>query len=61
MANMAHAILGKVKRPTAKELIVLPKPGNFTIARPTAPPMPMEIKNPAASLHSVTTVPSISE
>ncbi len=56
-----HAILGKVKSPTANEPIVLPKPWNFTIARPTMPPTAIDIANPAASRHSVVPIPMARE
>ena len=38
IANGTHAILGKDCKPTANELIVLPKSSNLTIANPINSP-----------------------
>jgi hypothetical protein len=46
IAKGTHATLGKDCNPTAKELIVFPNPGNFTMANPTATPVVMDIANP---------------
>jgi hypothetical protein len=46
IANGTQATLGKDCNPTAKELIVFPKPGNFTMAKPIAIPIAIEIANP---------------
>jgi hypothetical protein len=56
-----HAILGNVNRPTANELIVLPKPGNFTITSPILPPITIESPNPAIRRHIVAANPTVSE
>src|SRR5690606_6164562 len=61
MANGTHAMLGNVSRPTANELIVLPKPRNLTMASPVATPMPSEITKPAPSLANVVPIPSGNE
>ena len=46
IAKGTHATLGNDCSPTAKELIVFPNPGNFTMANPTATPLVIEIVNP---------------
>jgi hypothetical protein len=53
IANGTHAILGNDCKPTANELIVLPKSLNLTISNPVPTPRIIEIENPATSLHIV--------
>ena len=50
MANGTQATLGKDCNPTAKELIVFPKPLNLTIASPTQTPIPIDAAKPIKSL-----------
>ena len=54
-------MLGKDCNPTANELIVFPKPGNFTIAKPIPTPIIIEIEKPTISLHMVMPIPTIKE
>jgi hypothetical protein len=53
IANGTHAMLGNDCKPTANELIVLPKSLNLTINNPIPIPRIMEIENPVTSLHIV--------
>jgi hypothetical protein len=53
IANGTHATLGNDCNPTANEFIVFPKPGNFTIARPTVTPIIIEVANPTARRYMV--------
>ena len=46
-------MLGNDCNPTAKELIVLPNPGIFTITNPTAIPIMMDIVNAITSRYIV--------
>jgi hypothetical protein len=61
IANGTHAILGNDWRPTANELMVLPKSLNFTIANPIPTPIITEIENPIRSLNIVMPIPMINE
>src|SRR5688572_7088065 len=60
IANGTHATLGNDCKPTAKELMVLPKPGNFTIANPTETPMMIDNVNPITRRYIVTAILTIS-
>jgi hypothetical protein len=59
IANGTHATLGNDCKPTAKELIVLPKPGNFTIANPTETPIMIDKLNPITRRYIVTAILTI--
>lgn len=60
MANGTQATLGKDCSPTANELIVFPKPGNLTMAKPMVIPMAIEIPKPITSLYIVTPIDTTS-
>lgn len=53
IAKGTQAMLGNDCNPTAKELIVLPNPGIFTITNPTAIPIMMDIVNAITSRYIV--------
>ena len=59
IANGTHATLGNDCKPTANELMVLPKPGNFTIANPTETPMAIERVKPITRRYIVTAILTI--
>lgn len=59
IANGTHATLGNDCKPTAKELIVLPKPGNFTMAKPTETPIMIDKVKPITRRYMVTAMPTI--
>src|SRR6476646_12181092 len=59
IANGTHATLGKDCSPTANELIVFPKPENFTMANPITMPTMIDIENPIISRYIVTAIPSM--
>ena len=52
MVPMLHS--EKIYHPTAKELIVFPKPENFTMANPIPMPKIIDMENPMISLYMVT-------
>jgi hypothetical protein len=56
IAKGTHATLGNDCKPTAKELIVLPKPGNFTIANPTETPIMIDNVKPMTRRYMVTAI-----
>jgi hypothetical protein len=53
MAKGTHATLGNDCKPTANELIVLPKPGNFTITSPIDTPIEIEREKPITRRYMV--------
>jgi hypothetical protein len=57
IAKGTHAILGNDCNPTANELIVFPKPLNFTMDKPIAAPIAIEMENPTSRRHIVTAIP----
>src|ERR687897_205246 len=59
IANGTHATLGNDCNPTAKELIVLPKPGNLTIAKPTETPIMIDRVKPMTRRYIVTPILTI--